>query len=263
VKLILVYLPQMSFRKNVAVLSAVWIILLLCSLTVMSSVVTPFLKSLQTQNMVSYTWAGYVVASDVLFPQPLVTAINGSWIVPEVKPTELNTYSAAWVGIGGQSDKTLIQCGTEHDSINGQPRYSAWYEMLPDYAITIKDFNVSPGDQISASIILLESSTNQWLIQLVNEAKGQSFRQAFVYESSRLSGEWVVERPTVNGAVTAITDFESVTFTNVSAQIADSVGTISAFPSYKIVMEDSSNRNIVTVSQLNQDGSSFTVTGLS
>ena len=249
----------MGFGKTAAMLFAIWIILLLSSLTVMSSVVTPFLKNLQTQNLVSYTWSGYVVASDVLFPQPLVTSVNGSWAVPAVTPSELNAYSAAWIGIGGQSDKTLIQCGTEHDSINGQPRYNAWYEMLPDYAITIKDFAVSPGDQISASITLVESSTNQWLIQMVNEANGQSFRQAFTYNSSRLSAEWVVERPTVNGAITTLSDFATVTFTDISAQIADTAGTISAFPSYKITMEDNRNRQLITISPLSQDGSNFTI----
>ncbi len=249
----------MGFRKTAVVLVTIWVILLLSSLTVMSSVVTPFLKNLQTQNLVSYTWSGYVVASDVLFPQPLVTSVNGSWTVPAVTTSVTNTYSAAWIGIGGHSDKTLIQCGTEHDSINSQPRYSAWYEMLPDYAITIKDFAVSPGDQISASIALVDGITNQWLIQMVNQANGQSFRQAFTYNSSRLSAEWVVERPTVNGAITTLSDFGTVTFTNISAQVSDTAGTITAFPSYKIVMEDNKNRHLVTVSPVSQDGSNFTI----
>lgn len=253
------YLQKGGFRRTAAVLILVWIILFLSSLTVMSSVVTPFLKSLQTQNLVSYTWSGYVVASDVLFPQPLVTGVNGSWTVPTITPSASNTYSAAWIGIGGQSDKTLIQCGTEHDSINGQPRYSAWYELLPDYAITIKDFTVLPGDQISASVTLLDSSTNQWLIQIADKTNGQSFRQVFTYNSSRQSAEWVVERPTVNGAITTLADFGTVTFTNISAQIADTTGTITAFPSYEIVMEDHRNNQLVTISSISQDGSNFTI----
>lgn len=255
----MVYLPQLSFRKNAVILVAIWVVLLLGSLTVMSSVVTPFLKSLQTQNIVSYTWAGYVVTSDALFPQPLVTSVNGSWIVPEVIPTEHNAYSAAWIGIGGQSDKTLIQCGTEHDYINGKPRYTAWYEMLPDYAITIKDFNVSPGDQISASITLLDDNINQWFIQMVNQDNGHSFRQAFSYNSSRLSAEWIVERPTVNGAITNLANFGTVTFTDISAQIADTVGPITMFPSYKIVMENNKNNQLVIISNISEDGSNFTI----
>lgn len=252
-------LHKKSWKINTILLIAAWVILLLASLTVMSSVVTPFLKSLQTQNLVSLTWSGYVVVSDTLFPQPLVTSVNGSWIVPTVSPSASNVYSAAWIGIGGQSDKTLIQCGTEHDYVNGQPRYSAWYEMLPDYAITIEDFEISPGDRIFASVTLVDSNTNQWLIQITNETNGQSFRQVFTYNSSMLSAEWVVERPTVNGAITNLADFGSVTFTNISAQIAGITGTVIAFPSYEIIMEDHQGRQLVTTSFFSEDGSSFTV----
>ena len=128
---------QRKRRTNIVLLVALWIILLLASLTILSSAVTPFLKSLQTQTLVSLDWAGYVVASNNLFPLPSVAGVNGSWTVPKVETTPLDSFSAVWVGIGGQMDTTLIQAGSEQDSISGQAVYSLWYELLPANSITI------------------------------------------------------------------------------------------------------------------------------
>ena len=47
------------------------------------------------------------------------------------------------IGIGGRFDKTLIQTGTEQDSVNGNEYYSAWYELLPDQAVRINDISIS------------------------------------------------------------------------------------------------------------------------
>jgi hypothetical protein len=73
-------------------------------------------------------------------------------------------FSAVWIGIGGlfeQSDRTLIQMGTEQDSVYGNVTYSAWFELLPNDAVTITTINVTQGDEITASISLLDSATNK------------------------------------------------------------------------------------------------------
>jgi hypothetical protein len=78
-------------------------------------------------------WAGYVVATatDLHSAEPIVTAVSASWTVPTAEPASIDVYSAVWIGVGGEFDATLIQCGTRQDSIGGQPTYSAWYELLP------------------------------------------------------------------------------------------------------------------------------------
>ena len=232
---------------------------MIASVTILSSVVTPFLRTLQTQNLISLDWAGYSVSSNVLFPAPQVTAVNGSWTVPKAAVSFFDTYSAAWIGIGGQSDTTLIQVGSEHDSINGKEEYSLWYEMLPANAIPIPSIKVSPGDEITASISLANSNTNSWLIAISDVTTGQSFQQIFVYNSSRLTAEWVIERPTVNNQIATLANFGTVTFTDCQAQLANQVGTINAFPNSKILMENRQNNQLVTVSDFSKDGSSFTV----
>jgi hypothetical protein len=249
-----------GWRTNVLFLIVLWLILLIASLTVLSSFITPFLKTLQTQTVISTDWAGYVVASDALAQRPVVVAVNGSWTIPAVTVSFGDTFSAAWIGIGGQSENTLIQVGSEHDSIRGQPEYSLWYEMLPADSITIPDINVSAGDQITAFISLVNSNSNDWEVSINDLTNGQSFKQTFTYNSSRLTAEWIVERPTVNNQLSTLADFGSITFTSATAQIDRTIGTISGFPNYQVILENRQSTVLATLSPLNVDGSSFTVT---
>ena len=250
-----------NWKTNAIVLVVLWMVLLVASVTILSSVVTPFLKTLQTQRLISLDWGGYAVSSNVLFPQPLVSNVSGSWTVPKVTISSFDTFSAAWIGVGGQAndDSTLIQVGSEHDSINGQAVYSLWYEMLPENSIKIQTVTVSPGDKISATVALLDENTNTWLISINDLTSGQGFNQNFVYNSSRLTAEWIIERPTVNNQVSTLADFGSIMFTDAKAQVATTVGTVSAFPNHEIIMETRQNTQLVTISELSRDGASFTI----
>jgi hypothetical protein len=134
-------------RWSYAVLSAILIV----SILIVSLVfVFPFLANLSNEQLVSSDWSGYFVASNLVNPQPNVTSVNGSWTVPTVKISATDSYSAIWIGIGGQFDDSLIQVGTEQDSRKGLTAYSAWYELIPANPITIGSINVSQGDQIEA-----------------------------------------------------------------------------------------------------------------
>jgi hypothetical protein len=248
-----------SWRTNALFLVVLWLILLIGALTILSSVVTPFLRTLQTETLISLDWGGYGVSSNVLFPQPIVSSVNASWTVPSVTVTGLNTFSAAWIGIGGQTDTTLIQVGTEQDSIDGQTVYNLWYEMLPADSITIPNIKVSPGDQITASIALRDSNTNTWQITINDATIAQGFSQNFQYNSTRLTAEWIIERPTVNNQLSELANFGSVTFNNAIAKIDGTTGPITAFPNYQILMENRQNTQLVTISSLTNDGSGFTV----
>ncbi len=247
-----------SWRTHAVFLAAIWLILLLASLTILSSVVTPFLKSLQTQNIVSFDWAGYSAASDLLVPQPQVSSVSGSWTIPTLSPSSSSLFSAAWIGIGGQGEPTLIQVGSQHDNEGGNAHYSLWYEMLPTDSIAITTVKIAPGDVISASITQVSNGKQEWLIQITDVTTGQGFSQYFQYNSSQLTAEWIVERPIVNNQLSMLANFGSITFNNISAQIGGSAGTLATFPNYKVVMEDRQNNVLVTVSDFNKEGSSFT-----
>jgi hypothetical protein len=169
-----------------------------------------------------------------------------------------NAYSSAWIGIGGQFDKTLLQIGTEHDSVNGKEKFSAWYELLPDYAINIP-LNISEGDTISASINMVNTETNLWNLQLTDLTNGEGFSQNFVYNSTRLSAEWIVERPTLNSQIASLSNFGTITFTDAQANINHEVASIANLPYAQVHMTDMQNTQLTSVSSLNPEGTSFTV----
>jgi hypothetical protein len=204
-------------------------------------------------------WSGCMVASDLQNRSRVVSSVSASWTVPEVNASENDTFSAAWVGIGGYGEKTLIQTGTEQQCINGQVTYFAWYERLPDYLVRILNIHVRPGDTITASISLVNENASTWSIEINDVTRGERFEKALVYNSSRLSAEWIVERPTVNGTISTLADFGNVTFSECKATIEGKTGAISNFSYAQLVMYTPQNVQLVTVSPLNDDGSSFTV----
>ena len=212
-------------------------------------------------------WAGYIVSNDLQKPQSNVTRISGSWTVPAVAASTNNSYSAVWIGIGGQFDQTLIQCGTEQDFVGGRPVYSAWYELLPNRAIMIQSMTVSPGDEIEASIRAVNNTGDEWFISITDVTTGRSFQRNFVYTSTQLSAEWIIERPNVNGFLSQLADFGDVTFTNCLASIGGTSGGISNFPALKTVMystlgSDPNSVQLTEVSSLNTNGTIFTVSCL-
>ncbi len=239
-------------------LIAVWIILLLTSLSLLPLLLTTYVDNPQVQSVVSLSWSGYVIASDFSNPQPNVIGISASWTVPTINVTMGDAYSSAWIGIGGQFDKSLIQLGTEHDSVNGKERFSVWYEMLPDYAVNIP-VNISEGDVIYASISLVNTETDLWNLQLTDTTNGEDFSQNFVYNSTRLSAEWIVERPTLNNQISPLSNFGTITFTDAQANINHEVSAIGGLPFAQVHMTSMQNTQLTSVSSLNPQGTSFTV----
>jgi hypothetical protein len=221
-----------------------------------------FLIGLFPQRLVSLDWGGYVAFSHYGNPEPIITGVSGLWMVPNITVTSDNSFSAVWIGIGGYSDTTLIQAGTEHDSISGREAYSAWYELLPEESVNIKTVQIHPGDKIDASITLINSATNAWSIYIYDTTTGQKFNKSFTYNSSRLSAEWIVERPTTNNGLSPLANFGSVTFTNSMAVNNVTAEAINRFSFARITMYDRQNRQLVSVSSLGSDGESFTVSYL-
>jgi len=210
-------------------------------------------------------WAGYIIASDLQNPEPTVTGISASWTVTSVVPsTHEDTFAAVWIGIGGFFDNSLIQLGTEQDSINGEGSYSAWYEFLPDYPHTIDNIIVSPGDQVTASIQLIDTVNSTWSTYIEDVTTMQSFNGTVNYPASQLSAEWVVERPVSGHRLTALSDIGTVSFTDCQATIGTQTGSINSFPAFQSVMFNSVQNNegttqLTAVSNLSSDSSSFTV----
>lgn len=247
-----------NYAVKIVFLVVVWFLLLFASLFSLSMLLTTYVDNPQVQSVVSLTWSGYVVASDFSSPQPEVISVNASWVVPSVNVSLGDAYSSAWIGIGGQFDSSLIQIGTEHDSVKGQERFTAWYEMLPAYAISIP-MNISEGDLISASIHLINGETDLWLLQLTDLTNGESFSKHVTYDSTHLSAEWIVERPTLNGQISQLSNFGEITFTGAYVNINHNIVSLGEAPFSQVHMTDHQNTQLTTVSQINPDNTTFTV----
>ncbi len=247
-----------KFRNRAVFLITVWTLLLVVSLSLLSILLATFNSNPQSHSIVSLSWAGYIISKNSTNPQLEIIAISASWIVPKVNASAGDGYSAAWIGIGGQSDKTLIQVGTEHTSLGGQENYYVWYELLPDFAVRLNDIAPSPGDTIVASITLINSDKNQWNIQISDVTNGQAFRNNVIYNSTRSSGEWILERPTVSNQISTLSDFGNITFSDCFVNINHVTGTIAKFPFSKIQMRNNQIAQLTSVSNLSADGSSFT-----
>ncbi len=199
--------------------------------------------------------------SNLLLRQASVTGVSGSWVVPAVNTSQGDVYSAVWIGIGGYRESSLVQTGTLQGVRDGKVFYYAWYQFLPNPSVRIKSLIVEPGDRMTASVSLVDKDKNLWLVQIRDVTKGESYNGTFSYRSSRLSAEWIVERPSLSGRITTLADFGGVTFTECSATIDNVTGGIRSFPGYQLIMYDD-EAQLVKVSSLSADGSSFTVTYL-
>jgi hypothetical protein len=252
--------PPYTKRRIYAVLL---IILLDAMLILALMLFFPFFTGSPNRSLTSFDWAGYAVASDLVNPQPEVTRINASWTVPAVNGPEEGSFSASWIGVGGQFDETLIQAGTEQNYVNGHGLYSAWYELLPRNSVTIDSLSLSAGDNITASITLIDPTANTWSIEVNDQTKGQMFQRNFTYNSSRLSAEWIVERPTVGNRISTLADFGEMAFSGCTASLGGKVGTISSFPNIRVTMDNRQDTQLVAVSSLASGGTSFTLNYIS
>lgn len=253
-------LPEKPRMRKGRIFAILMIILLACMLIVALILFFPLLTGSTNRNVRSSNWSGYVVATNLNTPQPSVTAIEASWTVPSIGVSTRNSFSATWIGVGGQfeSDGTLIQTGTEQDSINGVGTYSAWYELSPNTEVAIDSLSVSPGDRIMASISLSDPSTNTWLLEIHDFTGGQSYRNSVVYASSMLSAEWIMERPRINNVFRNLADFSELTFTSCAATLDGKVENIGSFPFIEVTLYNQ-NTELASVSPLAFNGSSFTV----
>ena len=212
----------------------------------------------------SENWSGYAVTGSGF------TSAHGSWTVPAVNCSQTpNTYSSFWVGLDGYSSSTVEQTGTDSDCDGRTASYYAWYEFYPSGSVLISNVEVSPGNQMSATVTY---SGSEFTITITNETTGQSYSHSSrVRGAARTSAEWIAEAPccTRRGGILPLADFSSVSFgsdyTGISgtndASSSSVSGQISDFGSsvQEITMVSSRGADEAVPSSLTADGSSFTV----
>ena len=142
-----------------------------------------------------------------------------------------DTYSAAWVGLGGfhESSHALEQIGTDADcSRAGGAVYSGWYELVPAAPVTLK-LKVHAGDAMVASVTVRDHDVT---LRIRDLSTGKMFtRTRRVSRIDSSSAEWIVEAPSV--CVTTnicrtltLTDFGSVAFSDLSATAGGQTGPV-------------------------------------
>ena len=153
----------------------------------------------------SSNWAGYTVAAGPY------RSVSGQWKVPAVSPTRRASYSAQWVGIDGFTNDSLIQAGTQANFVDGAARYSAWWEILPAPAVTIRSLTVRARDAISVTIERVASG--RWRITLKDGRSG-TFTTVRAYAGPASSAEWIEEAPVIDGQLAPLAAHAPLDFDN-------------------------------------------------
>jgi hypothetical protein len=224
----------------------------------------------------SLNWGGYAAASSFSSPQAIVTNVSASWVVQSAAKSNSATYSSQWTGIGGYftSDSSLIQLGTESDYYRNAAHYYAWIEMLPA-SEQVVSLTVHPGDKIHTSITPAKAA-NSWVLTLTDITTGRSYSATETYTSSKLSGEYVEERPEIcspfSCSLTTLANFGTAYYgkdytsqSGTNDLIVNGVNeNLGSVPYQNIIMYANNGKTqIAAPSVLSSDGTSFTMTYLS
>jgi hypothetical protein len=170
----------------------------------------------------STNWSGYAVSAAA----GAVTAVSGSWVVPQIVAGSSSGYSSAWVGIDGYNSSSVEQLGTDSDMINGVPQYYAWWEMYPNPSNTISTMTIHAGDTISASVTY---TSNGFVLQISDVNNNQSFSTTQRSSTAKLSSaEWIQEAPSSFTGVLPLSNFGTINFSNSQATIGGTTGQIDA-----------------------------------
>jgi hypothetical protein len=177
-----------------------------------------------SNTMYSSNWSGYVdfsgassygsasyyyIVNDMIVPvaEQAFGACTGGW-----------DWGSEWNGIDGWGSGDVLQAGVEFDAYcSGSTRssyYSAWYEWYPYGEVRISSLPVAPGDEVFVEV--WHTSSTQGYAYLVNDTTNQSVEVGFTaypgYPLVGNSAEWVVERPTVGGSLSTLTNYTAIPF---------------------------------------------------
>jgi Peptidase A4 family len=155
--------------------------------------------------------------------------VQGTWTVPNVYAPVQNplgwSYCSSWIGIDGDGSNDVCQAGVEHE-IFGPEGLSVricypWWEWFPENEIQIPNFPVYAGDQVTCLICTTGAGATKASIFFTNLSSGMSTSFLITAPSgTQLAGnsaEWIVERPSVNGALTSLADYGGMFFFNADA----------------------------------------------
>ena len=174
-------------------------------------------------NATSTNWSGSVVSP----PRGHTFGwIAGQWTVPNPHaPGFGGFYASEWIGIDGWGSGDVLQAGTETAvlGIFNTTQIYAWWEWFPAGEVAITNLPVAAGDTMYCLICV--NSTNTATVYISNQSTGVSTRFSIAAPSGTTlvgnSAEWIVERPTVNGALASLSDYKVDYFDEGIAGLSD------------------------------------------
>jgi len=172
----------------------------------------------------SYNWSGYVDFSGASsYGSSSFYYLVNDYVVPVAEQAGCDNgwdWGSAWNGIDGWGSSDVLQAGIEFDAycalggIYKSSYYSAWYEWYPYGEVRISGFPIAPGDDMFVEV--WHTSSTQGYAYLVNYNNNQAVEVGFTaypgYPLVGNSAEWVVERPSVGGSLTNLTDYKLLPF---------------------------------------------------
>jgi hypothetical protein len=174
--------------------------------------------------LTSSNWSGFVVQGPNGTFKLNSNLIESRWTVPIAQQAfgtcdGTNWHESQWVGFDGAfGSADLLQAGTEANALCSNnvttTFYSFWYEWVPFAEVRVA-LPVTAGDLVVIEVwyttaapyghtFLANLSTNQSTTVSFNPPAGT----AFVGNSA----EWILERPTVGGALTDLTNYVGMVF---------------------------------------------------
>jgi hypothetical protein len=157
-----------------------------------------------------------------------------------------------WVGLDGWTSNDVFQAGTSSSAwcADGttMQQYTAWYEWYPNNSVEITNLPVNPGDAVVVWMTASgDSSGTAWI---TNATSGVSVSIKFSAPAGTVlvgnSAEWVQERPTIDGVLSALTNYGAAWM---SAEGATLLGSGSIY-----TMGSPGNATPVLVTMLGNDG---------
>lgn len=167
-------------------------------------------------NATSTNWSG---AADFAAKGSPFRWVAGQWTVPNPHaPGSGSYYASEWVGIDGDGSNDVLQAGTETEVIEilwfTLTNVYTWFEWFPAGEVAISNLSVSPGDVMYCLICV--TSTTTATVYFSNQSTNVSTSFTITAPAGTSlqgnSAEWVVERPSVNGQATSLTDYDVVYF---------------------------------------------------
>jgi hypothetical protein len=208
----------------------------------------------------SSNWSGYAVVNA---NKPFtVEAIQAEYLVPVAQQafgtcSSSYDYGSAWVGIDGYNSDDVLQDGIEFDANCSHgvttPFYAAWYEWFPNAETRIKNFVISPGDDVYVEVWNTSSTAGKAVINNYTTNKGVSITFN-APKGTKLEGnsiEWIVERPGINTGLATLTNYVATAFTLSAADNYKAKKPTNYYPGsaptgtiYSITMLDNHNKAI-------------------